>query len=73
MTGGGQNQTQIIRSEFLEELINKVNNKEKINYRTLRGHVYECAIDQYGSRYIQQTLDETKDELSEIQDPYMLH
>ena len=42
----------IVRSEFLEDLIVKMNAKEEINYRIMRGHVYESAIDQYGSRFI---------------------
>ena len=63
---------QIKRSEFLEELIQKMSLKEDIDYHILRSHVHECAIDQYGSRYIQQTLDLTKEEDSQMTDPYML-
>ena len=47
-------------------------NKEKIDYRIIRGHVRECAVDQHGSRYIQQTLEETKDEDSQMAGPYMM-
>ena len=55
--GKGKNQKNepqfIDRSEFLKDLIEKINNNDKIDYRCLRKHVHESAIDQYGSRYIQ--------------------
>jgi hypothetical protein len=35
----------IERSLFLEEMIKKMFNKEKIDYRIVRGHVHECAVD----------------------------
>ena len=38
----------------------------------MRTHVYECSVDQFGSRFIQQTLDDTKDEPSQMTDPFML-
>ena len=57
---------QIERSPFLQDLIERMNDKELIDYRILRGHVYECSIDQYGSRFIQQTLDETHDQVSQM-------
>ena len=41
-------------------------NESPIDFRTLRGHIRECSIDQYGSRYIQQKLDETKDDASQM-------
>jgi len=55
----------------LEKLIASMQNQETVNYRSLRGHVFECAVDQFGSRFIQQTLNETKDEESQMTDPYL--
>jgi hypothetical protein len=54
----------IERSPFLEDWISKVNSGEELDYQLIQDHVLECAIDQHGSRYIQKTLEETKDEKS---------
>ena len=45
-------QPQIERSSFLLSLIEKIQAKEEFDYRIIRSHVYECAIDQQGSRFI---------------------
>ena len=42
----------IERSEFLDNLLAKLQDHEHIDYHTLRGHVHECSVDQHGSRFI---------------------
>jgi hypothetical protein len=41
------------KSEFLEDLRNKIQNGKKIEIKEIKDHVVECSMDQYGSRFIQ--------------------
>jgi hypothetical protein len=54
------------KSEFLEELRAKIQNGKKIEIRDIKDHVVECAMDQYGSRFIQQKYDVTTPEEKEL-------
>jgi hypothetical protein len=47
------NVVQVAKSEFLEDLRNKIQNGKKIEIRDIKDHVVECSMDQYGSRFIQ--------------------
>ena len=47
-----QMETEIARSPFLTDLIQKINSKEQFDCRIIRTHVVECAVDQQGSRFI---------------------
>lgn len=42
----------IERSPFLDELLAKLADNKEVDYHSLRGHVFECSVDQHGSRYI---------------------
>ena len=59
-----QKSTVIERSPFLEDWISMVNSGDELDYQLIQEHVVECAVDQHGSRYIQKTLEETKNEKS---------
>lgn len=41
-----QPENEIARSPFLTDLIQKINSKEEFDYRIIRTHVVECAVDQ---------------------------
>lgn len=61
-----QQNPQPAKSEFLEELRQKIQNQKKIEIKDLKDHVVECAMDQYGSRFIQQKYDVTTPEEKEL-------
>jgi hypothetical protein len=42
----------ISRSPFLNDLIEKINNKIEIDIFSMKNHIYELSIDQFGSRFI---------------------
>ena len=51
----------------MEDLRVKIqSNQNKINIADLKGHVIECAMDQYGSRFIQQKYDVTPPEEKDL-------
>ncbi len=45
-------QIQLPKSEFLEDLRQKIQSGRKIEIKDIKDHVGECAMDQYGSRFI---------------------
>ena len=57
---------QLPKSEFLEELRGKIQNGKKIEIKDIKDHVVECAMDQYGSRFIQQKYDTTTPDEKEL-------
>jgi pumilio RNA-binding family len=43
----------LCRSQFIEDLRNRLNLSMTIDLIEIKGHVVECSQDQYGSRFIQ--------------------